>query len=193
MNPLVWVVLRRLVLLVVIWLGLWGDVSVANVASGLLVAGIIIWLFPPRSTTPRVCFRPVAVLRVLWVFVTALVKGSVMVAREVLRARQQVNDGIVAVRMRTEAPFPTAVVSALISLVPGTLTVATEGSPKAFYIHVFDLTDPEAVVAEVHHYEDLVDAAFGHMVEDESSRELGGDWVTCRSGPHWEYGKEDDV
>ena len=51
-----------------IWLLLWGEVSVANVVSGLLVAALLLLVFPRSSSSTGFVVRPVPTLRFLVFF-----------------------------------------------------------------------------------------------------------------------------
>ena len=51
-----------------IWLLLWGEVSVANVVSGLLVAAVLLVVFPRTPSTTGFVVRPVPTLRFLLFF-----------------------------------------------------------------------------------------------------------------------------
>ncbi|MDQ3352984.1 MAG: Na+/H+ antiporter subunit E, partial [Actinomycetota bacterium] len=83
--------------LVVAWTALWGSASPANVASGVVVAFVLLAVFPLRLTTRQGRFRPLQALRLFGYFVGKLVEANAVVAWEVLTPRNRINEGIVAV------------------------------------------------------------------------------------------------
>ncbi|MBW3644194.1 MAG: Na+/H+ antiporter subunit E [Actinobacteria bacterium] len=150
-----------LVWLVAVWVALWEQVSPANVASGLVVALVVLTLFPlgPRDRSARV--RPAAALRFLVYFAWKLVEASAIVAWEVVTPRNRINEGIVAIPIRGVSDVVITVVANAISLTPGTLTLEARRSPAVLYVHVLHLRDVEEVRRETLHLEALAIRAFG--------------------------------
>lgn len=159
---------HRLILgswLVLVWLELWGDLSWANLFSGMLVAGFVVWLWSPKQRL-GLNVRPVALARFIGFFIASLVKASVEVAREVVRLDPQLRSAVVAVPIRSQSRGMIAVVAAAVSLTPGTLVIETalDGLDTTLFIHVFDLQDRDALVASVRRLEDLAIAALAPTV-----------------------------
>lgn len=145
-------------LVLVVWLALWGTLSWANVASGVLVVVLIgVVIRPvPREHTVHVF----ALLRLVAVFMGRLVGSSYVVVRAVLApSPDRLRSGIVAVPLRHRSDLVATVVADAISLTPGTLTVDTRGAPSVLYVHVLGLADPEEIRDDVRHLEHLVVAA----------------------------------
>jgi multicomponent Na+:H+ antiporter subunit E len=152
--------IARLAGLVAIWLALWSDVSLANVLSGVLVAGTIVVL----SDTGRpghLVVRPVAATRFALYFLYKLVASSVLVARAVLAPRRRMHTGIVAVPLSGCTDAVATLVADAISLTPGTLTLEVRRDPLTLYVHVLDLRDVEHVQRDVRTLEVLAVRAFG--------------------------------
>ncbi len=147
--------------LLVVWVALWADVSVANVASGAVVAIVLLVAFPSRREPELAGPRPLATARLVGYFVWKLVEASAVVAWEVVTPRNRIREGVVAVRLRNDIDGVTTIVANAISLVPGTLTLDVETNPTVLYVHVLHLRDEEAVRREVAELEALVLRAFG--------------------------------
>ena len=150
----------RVLVLTAIWVALWSDVSIANVLSGLLVAGGIVLVFDTwRAGT--VVVRP---LRALWFglfFCYKLVQASVVVARTVIAPRHRVHTGIVAVPLGRCSDAIATLVADAISLTPGTLTIEVRRDPLTLFVHALDVTDVAQVQASVRKLEVLAVRAFG--------------------------------
>lgn len=160
----------RLLLLVwsvVVWLALWRDVSVANLVSGVLVAGAVIWLFPPANDAP-VRIRPLALLRFVGTTALSIVRANLVVAWEVVTPSNQINEGVVAVELASDNPLVITQVSNAIILAPGTMVVDIEVGaderPTILYVHVLHLRSIDEVRAEVLHLEALALAAVSGRV-----------------------------
>jgi multicomponent Na+:H+ antiporter subunit E len=151
----------------VVWLALWGEVSVVNVASGVLVVAILALLFRPE---PRAhTLHPLALVRLLVVFVWRLVSSSVTVVIAVLAPTPaRLRSGVVGVALSHPSTLVATIVADAISLTPGTLTLearyadddgSTPTAPPVLYIHVLGLSDPAAIRDDVRRLEQLVVSA----------------------------------
>lgn len=149
--------------LVVVWVALWEDVSVANVVGGALVATLALSISrrSPVAEDERGRFRPLAAARFFLWFLWKLVEASAIVAWEVVTPTNDINEGIVAVPLRGPSRIVTAVVSNAITLTPGTLTIEVRSHPTILYVHVLHLRTIEEVRLEVRHLERLAIRAFG--------------------------------
>lgn len=152
--------LVRFVALVVTWLALWSDISVANVLSGALVAGGVVLAFDTWQRG-QPTLRPVRVLRFVGHFLYKLVEANVVVARTVISPRDRIHTGIVAVPVRGLPDAVVTLIADAISLTPGTLVLEVRRNPTVLFVHCLDLRDVEAVQAEVRRLEVLAIEAFG--------------------------------
>lgn len=179
-----WIVVARVVVLVVVWVALWGEPTVGNLLSGLVVAGVVTWLFPGGpGRLPRMdegSFRPLAAVHYAAYFAWALVKATWDVALTVLRPAARVTEAIVAVPLRSRSPVIATMVANSITLTPGTMTVevddglAEDGSPRVdgddhvvLYVHVLGLSDAQVVRDDGHEFERLAVRAFGSRADRE--------------------------
>lgn len=152
--------------LVVLWLMLWREVSVANVLSGGVVAVAVSlglrldWVGPKRSTHR---IRPVALARFLVYFAWKLLEANVVLAQEVVTPRNHIQTGIIAVRLSGCSDLVATVVANAVSLTPGTLTIeVSDSAPRTLYIHVLHLNDIEDARRDVHQLAHRAAAALGH-------------------------------
>jgi multicomponent Na+:H+ antiporter subunit E len=158
--------LFQMVFALVVWLALWGEVSVINVASGVLVVAILALLFRPE--THGHTLHPFALVRLLAVFVWRLVSSSATVVLAVLAPTPaRLRSGVVGVALSHPSTLVATIVADAISLTPGTLTLearysddgSTPSEPPVLYIHVLGLSDPAAIRDDVRRLERLVVSA----------------------------------
>lgn len=158
---------RRVLLglvLVVVWVALWGDVSLANVATGILVALAIVLAFP-LDDDDGATVRLGPALRYVGLFVVDLVQSSVAVARLVVAPLDRVEQGIVAAPIRACSPGIVTLVANSISLTPGTLTVEVQEAPPVLYVHYLGSVEPDQVRHDVLDLQRNAILAFGSAVE----------------------------
>ena len=148
--------------LVVAWVALWREVTVANAVSGLLVAGLVVWLFPPAQESP-VGVRPLALVRFVVATAVSIVRANLVVAWEVVTPSNRINEGVVAVELASNNPVVVTLVSHAIILAPGTMVIdidrGSEGLPTMLYVHVLHLRSVERVRRDVLELEALALAA----------------------------------
>lgn len=164
--------MRALVTLVwstLVWVALWGDVSVANVLGGIVVGLAGAWLVPlGREGRPSasVGLRPLRALGFLGFFLWALVKSSAVVAWEIITPGTRIHQGIIELPLATGSLGVATVIANAISLTPGTLTIEVREEPLRLYVHVLHLRDMATVREELHRLERLAVAAFPTLVPD---------------------------
>lgn len=155
-----------LVWLVILWLLLWDDLSVANVLSGLAV-GIAVLTLARLPTVRRLDDEHAAVVNpvrtvgfALYVFYK-LVEANLLLAWEIVTPTNKINTGVIAVPLRTESNTAMTVIANMITLTPGTMTIEVLGTPPVVYVHVLHLDDIDRVRSELLRLEELSVRAFG--------------------------------
>lgn len=153
----------QFVWLVAIWIALWRDVSPANLVSGVAVAALVLFLFPPPASSGDLRIRPLPLLRFLGTTVMSIVRANVFVAWEVVTPANQINEGVVAVDLASNHPVVITLVSHAIILAPGTMVIdidkGTEDEPTKLFVHVLHLRSVDDVRDEVLQLEALALAA----------------------------------
>lgn len=160
------------VLLMVVWVLLWGKVTVGNIVSGLLVGSLVMATFP----LPRIVVdgrpRPTRVLRFAGRFVVDLVTASLQVAWLALKPGVPPS-AVVRVGLRARSELLMTVTAEALSLVPGSLVIELRRSDGTLFLHVLGVYDPAGVErarADVLALEARVIRAFG---DAEDQRLLG--------------------
>jgi len=133
--------LPMLAWLTVVWVALWGDLSVLTVVGGFLVAtvGCLVFPLPPLRLDVRIRLLPL-----LWLvvrFAADVVVSSVQVAWVVLRPSRPLRNAVVEVNLRTPSDFVLTVVAEMTCLIPGSLVVEARRSTHTLFLHVLDVGD----------------------------------------------------
>jgi multicomponent Na+:H+ antiporter subunit E len=90
-------------------------------------------------------------LRLIFWFGWELFLANMSVARVVLQPRLRIRPGILAYRTDLRTEMAITWLANLITLTPGTLTLAVSEDKRILYIHTLNVTDPNAVVASIRH------------------------------------------
>jgi multicomponent Na+:H+ antiporter subunit E len=143
-----------------IWLLLWGEVSAANVVSGLLVAALLLLVFPRTPSPTRFVVRPVPTLRFLVFFGREMIQSVVLLSREVLSRRSRFHTGVIAVPVHGCPGSLLAVVATLIALTPGTMAVGIDADTPTLYVHVLIFRDIETMRVKIEQLNRVVVLAF---------------------------------
>jgi multicomponent Na+:H+ antiporter subunit E len=149
----------RIVLLVALWILMWGELSIANVVTGVAVAGALLVVFPPEPPVGHLRVGPMGVLRLTGYVIVQLVRSNVVMTREILRRRPQLHPGVVAHRLATPSQQVVTLMTNVIALSPGTMVVDVDVESTTIAVHFLKFDDPERSRAALAHLEQLVVAA----------------------------------
>jgi multicomponent Na+:H+ antiporter subunit E len=131
--------------LTVVWIALWGEISVLTVVGGFVVAtiGCQVFPLPPLRLSLRV--RPLPLLWLVTRFVADVVVSSVHVAWVVVRPRRPLRNAVVEVNLRTPSDLVLTIVAEMTCLIPGSLVVEARRSTHTLFLHVLDVGDRASV------------------------------------------------
>jgi multicomponent Na+:H+ antiporter subunit E len=157
----------RVGVLVALWLLAWGQVSVANLVSGVLVAGALLVAFPPDARRTRGHILLVGALRLVGFVARQLVTSNYLVAREILGWTSSVRTGVLAYDVQRPSDQVVTLMANVIALTPGTMTVEATRDPAVLYVHFLLLDDVDKARRAIARLEELAVATVGHpVVED---------------------------
>jgi multicomponent Na+:H+ antiporter subunit E len=153
----------RVAVLVVLWLLAWGDLSLANLVSGVAVAILLLVAFPPdRRESDHVRVSLVGVARLLVHVARQIVISNVQMTGTILRRRTGIDPGVLAHELREPSDEVLALMTSVIALSPGTMVVDVSRDASTIYVHFLKLHDADAARASMHRLESLVERAVSH-------------------------------
>ncbi|MEL6196786.1 MAG: Na+/H+ antiporter subunit E, partial [Pseudomonadota bacterium] len=88
-------------------------------------------------------------VRLSAIFLRELVLSSIRVARDVLSPWPNARPGIVAVPLRATGETEILIVSSLVTLTPGTLSLDLSDDCDTLYVHGMFVDDPDELRAEI--------------------------------------------
>lgn len=160
--------------LTLVWIALWGELSVANVVYGLVVSVVVCLVFPLPSLQMDLRVRPLWLGWLVLRFLGDVVVASAGVAMVTLRLGRQPRNAVIEVDLETSSDFVLTVVAELVSLVPGSLVVEARRSTHTLFLHVLDARDAAGVDkmrSQVHALERRVIRAFGTATQHPTNME----------------------
>lgn len=149
------------VVLTVTWGLLQGGVSVGNVAGGLVIAAVLVGVFPTAAATVRHRVRPWKLVSLTAFVLYSLVLSSWAVIKTIVRPTPAaLRSGILKIRLDAESPLTVTAVANAITLTPGTMTLTARLDPAELTVHVLGFDDPDEFRASVQDLERRVVEAF---------------------------------
>ncbi|MFT4187164.1 MAG: Na+/H+ antiporter subunit E [Aeromicrobium sp.] len=143
---------RAVAALTVLWLLLWGDVTPLLVVGGIVVAVVVLLVFPFPSAEWDGTLRPWPFAVLVSRFAVDLVVASFQVAWLAVRPKPLGPGALIQVQLHTRSEWLLTLTGELISLVPGTLLIEIDADNGKMGLHVLDgsrdLADTEREVLE---------------------------------------------
>ncbi|MDR7384134.1 Na+/H+ antiporter subunit E [Promicromonospora iranensis] len=122
-----------------LWVLLWGDLSWANVLSGVALGALVALAFPLPPVGTAGTLRPGPLAHLVGRFASDLVVASFQVAWTAVRPGPTPQGGLVEVPLRSTSELLVAITAGLSSMVPGTVVVDLDRSGATLQVHVLDL------------------------------------------------------
>ncbi|MEM9794850.1 MAG: Na+/H+ antiporter subunit E [Pseudomonadota bacterium] len=138
-------------LLAVAWAALTGQFTLAGLTVGFLVGFLALWVVQPLfdNRGGGYFLKVWRWVKLLVLFHWELIVSSVSVAWDVLTPRHRARPGIVAVPLRAKGEAEVLLVTNLISLTPGTLSLDVTEDCNTLFVHAMFADDPEAIAAQI--------------------------------------------
>jgi multicomponent Na+:H+ antiporter subunit E len=143
-----WVQLPFFLWLIALWMLMWGQFTVLAFITGLVVAIVVTRVFrlPPVELSGRLnlWFGLVFVVT----FLAAVVRGSLLVAWQVLDVRRQPGAAVIAVQLRVDDDLIMTHTGVTASLIPGSLIVEADRDRRVLYLHVIGVRSQDDIEAQ---------------------------------------------
>ncbi|NSX53310.1 Na+/H+ antiporter subunit E [Parasulfitobacter algicola] len=128
------------------WAFLTGSLTIASLAVGFAMGYVTLWLLQPLLGGPNPYFKKVYYwLRLLVMFHYELLVSSLAVVWDVITPTQLSQPGLVHMPLDVKTDAGIFLVTNLISLTPGTLSLDVSDDRKTLIVHAMFTDDPEEV------------------------------------------------
>ncbi len=138
------------VLLAVVWASLMASFSLASLATGFFLGYVALWVAQPLFGGPSLYHRRVfRIINLLLFFLYDLLVSSIRVAWDVLTPTHLSNPAIIEMPLDVKSDIEILLVTNLISLTPGTLSLDVTPDRSTLIVHAMFADDPEELVKEL--------------------------------------------
>lgn len=131
------------IFLAMVWALLQGQLTASNIAVGFVISYVIIGLnqrtLGSRNYSSKVIQVTTFIVFVAW----EILSGSLAVAWTILQPRPRMKPAIVAVPLAVHNDLGIILLSNLITLSPGTMTLDVSSDRRTLYVHTISLDDPD--------------------------------------------------
>lgn len=131
------------ILLTLAWLALTGRFTATNFTIGFALAFPVVWLSQRGESAHIYLVRIRRLFGFAAFFLVELFKANLRVTHEVLTPRLNVNPGVIAVPLELETDMEILVLTTLIALTPGTLSLDVSSDRRTLYVHAMYIDDVE--------------------------------------------------
>jgi multicomponent Na+:H+ antiporter subunit E len=138
------------ILLALAWAALQGDISLANLLFGYGVGYVILALLAKGGVMPStLASRTLHAAGLAGFFVWELLLANVRVALDVLRPRTTIRPAVVAIPLDVTSDAEILLLSMLINITPGSVTIDLSDDRRTLYVHVMHMESAEASRREI--------------------------------------------
>lgn len=129
----------------VAWMAITGTVSLWGLATGFLIGYGALWMIQPLIGSSRYNSRVLAWVKLIVMFHYELIASSIAVIIDILTPAHRANPAIIEMPLDVKSDAGILLVTNLISLTPGTLSLDVSPDRKTLLVHAMFADDPEAL------------------------------------------------
>ncbi len=142
--------LLGIILLALAWAALQGEITLANLLVGYVLGYVILALLAKGGVTPStLTSRTTHAASLAWYFAWELVLANVRVAIDVLRPRLTIQPAVLAIPLDVTSDGEILLLSMLINITPGSVTIDLSEDRRTLYVHVMQMTSAETSRREI--------------------------------------------
>jgi len=134
------------VVLAVAWAALTGNITLSGLAVGFLLGAVALFLIQPLFPGSKLFFRRAWLwIKLCVLFLYELVVSSIQVVWDVLTPTHKARPGVISMPLDAQDEMEILLVTNLISLTPGTLSLDVSEDRSTLYIHAMFADDPDEI------------------------------------------------
>lgn len=138
------------ILLALAWAALQGEFTLPNLLVGYAIGWAILALLARGGVLPSTfTSRAVSVLALALFFVRELLRANMRVAVDVLRPHGVLRPAVVAVPLDVRSDREILLLSMLINITPGSVTIDLSDDRRTLFVHVMHMVSPEDTRREI--------------------------------------------
>ncbi|MFI9506694.1 Na+/H+ antiporter subunit E [Nocardia sp. NPDC052566] len=134
-----------LIWLTVVYVALWGDLSVANIVAGLVIGAIIMLALPLPRVPVAGRVHLLSLVRLIALSAYYALESSLQIAWFAIRPAPPPISGVLRVRLEIKSDLVLVLCSDLLNVIPGTMVLEIDRERRLVYVHVLDVGSDAAV------------------------------------------------
>ena len=131
------------------WVAMSGHFDVLNLFVGFVFGFVVLYLLQRVIGRSRYFTRTIGLVRFVGFYVVEVVRANLRVAFDVVTPTDYARPGIVAVPLDARTDVEITLLSNLITMTPGSLSVDVADDRSVIYVHAMYLEDPEELRREI--------------------------------------------
>lgn len=136
-------------LLAIAWGALTGQFYPANLLFGYLLGFLLLWLIFRKQEGQKYFYRVPKIIEFLFFFIGELIRANFRVARTVLSPRLDIRPGVIAVPLDLKSDAEITLLTNLLTLTPGTLSLDVSTDHRILYVHTIDFSNPDEFRSQI--------------------------------------------
>jgi multicomponent Na+:H+ antiporter subunit E len=136
-------------LLAIVWVAVTGVFSAENLAWGFVLGFLVLFFTRRVCGVPRYVEKVQQVISLALYFLWQLLLANLRVAYDVLTPGQHARPGVVAIPLDARTDSEITLLSNLLTLTPGTLSIDVSYDRNELYIHALYIHDPDEVRRQI--------------------------------------------
>jgi multicomponent Na+:H+ antiporter subunit E len=138
------------ILLALAWAALQGEITATNLLVGYGIGYVILALLAKGGVMrPTLASRTAHAVELAVFFTWELVLANVRVALDVLRPQTRIRPAVVAIPLDVTSDGEILLLSMLINITPGSVTIDLSDDRRTLYVHVMHMKSAEASRREI--------------------------------------------
>ena len=135
--------------LALIWMAMSGRFDAANLVLGFIFGYVVLFVLQRVIGRSAYFRKSLVLLRFTGFYVLEVIRANIRVALDVVTPASRAHPGIVAVPLDARTDTEIAVLSNLITMTPGSLTIDVADDRSVIYVHSMFAEDPEALITSI--------------------------------------------
>lgn len=134
----------------IIWMLLKNNFTAVEFAIGYIIGLLLLFVLRRFLSFEFYFRRVVALFKLIFLFIYKLILSNIEVIKIVLSPKMDIKPGIIAVPTKLKTDWEVTLLSCLISLTPGTLSMNFSEDGRTIFVHSIHVPDKKAAIKEIH-------------------------------------------
>ena len=138
------------ILLALAWAALQGEFSLSSLLTGYLLGyGLLVLLGKGGLVSSKFGSKVVHFFALAGFFLWELLLANIRIARDVVGPVHRIRPAVIAIPLDVQSDAEILLLSAMINITPGSVTIDVSDDRRTLYVHVMHITDPETKRREI--------------------------------------------